>query len=137
MNRRFFKSLASARQSVGKSGWRSAEVVFHKAELGNTPAFGARTWLGSNGIHALDAMLYMMGGVPSRLSFAGEHRRRVTTRDLLGADALEPTTRRAPSCATTAPACGAKRMCFTASVRPSPSRTAGLTVTRDNRRPPH
>lgn len=68
LNRRFFKSLAMARQCAGESGWRSAEVVFHKAEFGQSPSFGARTWLGANGIHALDAMLYMMGGPPSQLA---------------------------------------------------------------------
>jgi phosphoglycerate dehydrogenase-like enzyme/predicted dehydrogenase len=68
LNRRFFKSLAKARQSAGESGWRSAEVVFHKPEFGRSPSFGARTWLGANGIHALDAMLYMMGGLPSHLT---------------------------------------------------------------------
>jgi phosphoglycerate dehydrogenase-like enzyme/predicted dehydrogenase len=68
LNRRFFKALAMARARVGKSGWRHAEVVFHKAELGKRPAFGAATWLGANGIHALDAMLYMMGGPPAELT---------------------------------------------------------------------
>ena len=35
--------------------------------------FGARTWLGANGIHALDALLFMMGGLPEQLTaHAGE-----------------------------------------------------------------
>jgi phosphoglycerate dehydrogenase-like enzyme/predicted dehydrogenase len=68
LNRRFFKSLAMAQQCAGRSGWRYAEVVFHKPEFGKQPSFGARTWLSANGIHALDAMLYMMGGPPAQLT---------------------------------------------------------------------
>jgi len=68
LNRRFFKSLALALEGAGKTRWRDAEVVFHKPEFGRQPSFGARTWLSANGIHALDAMLYMMGGLPSELT---------------------------------------------------------------------
>jgi phosphoglycerate dehydrogenase-like enzyme/predicted dehydrogenase len=68
LNRRFFKSLIAVREHAGKAGWRSAEAIFHKAEFGNAPSFGARTWLGANGIHTLDALLYMMGGVPERVT---------------------------------------------------------------------
>ena len=68
LNRRFFKSLAVARSNAGRTRWRYAEAVFHKPEFGKQPAFGARTWLTANGIHALDAMLYMMGGPPSELT---------------------------------------------------------------------
>jgi len=73
LNRRFFKSLAAVRERAGGSRWRFAETIFHKAEFQKPPAFGARTWLTANGIHALDALVYMMGGLPQELtSFAGE-----------------------------------------------------------------
>jgi phosphoglycerate dehydrogenase-like enzyme/predicted dehydrogenase len=68
LNRRYFKSLTAVRKYGGKAGWRSAEATFHKPEFGNTPSFGADTWLGANGIHALDALLFMMGGVPEHLA---------------------------------------------------------------------
>jgi phosphoglycerate dehydrogenase-like enzyme/predicted dehydrogenase len=68
LNRRFFKSLAWALEGAGRTRWRAAEVVFHKPEFGKQPSFGARTWLSANGIHALDAMLYMMGGLPCELT---------------------------------------------------------------------
>ncbi len=66
-NRRFYRALTAARARAGKGGWRLAEAVFHKPELGKPPAFGARTWLGANGIHALDALIFMMGGLPDQL----------------------------------------------------------------------
>jgi phosphoglycerate dehydrogenase-like enzyme/predicted dehydrogenase len=66
-NRRFYRSLATARARAGKAGWRAAEAVFHKSELGTPPPFGARTWLGANGIHALDALVFMMGGLPEQV----------------------------------------------------------------------
>lgn len=73
LNRRFAKSLAAIRARAGSAGWRFAEAVFHKPEFRNPPAFGARTWLGANGIHALDALLFMMGGPPEQLTAqAGE-----------------------------------------------------------------
>jgi phosphoglycerate dehydrogenase-like enzyme/predicted dehydrogenase len=73
LNRRFSQSLAAVRARAGKTGWRFAEAVFHKPEFGNPPSFGARTWLGANGIHALDALLFMMGGLPEQLTaHAGE-----------------------------------------------------------------
>ena len=73
LNRRFSRSLAAVRERAGTAGWRFAEAVFHKAEFGNPPSFGARTWLGANGIHALDALLFMMGGLPEQLTAqAGE-----------------------------------------------------------------
>lgn len=68
LNRRFFKSLDMTRAQAGKTRWRMAEVVFHKPEFGKQPSFGARTWLGANGIHALDAMVFMMGGLPQELT---------------------------------------------------------------------
>jgi phosphoglycerate dehydrogenase-like enzyme/predicted dehydrogenase len=72
-NRRFYKSLAAVRARAGKSGWRFAEAVFHKPESGKPAPFGARSWLTANGIHALDALVFMMGGLPERLTaFAGE-----------------------------------------------------------------
>lgn len=68
LNRRFFKSLEMTRAHAGKTRWRMAEVVFHKPEFGKQPSFGARTWLGANGIHALDAMIFMMDGLPQELT---------------------------------------------------------------------
>ncbi len=67
-NRRFHKSLAALRARAGKAGWRFAEAVFHKPEFGKPPLFGAQSWLGANGIHALDALVYMMGGLPEQLT---------------------------------------------------------------------
>jgi phosphoglycerate dehydrogenase-like enzyme/predicted dehydrogenase len=73
LNRRFFRSLTEVREHAGRSGWRFAEAVFHKAEFGNRPQFGAKTWLSSNGIHALDALIFMMGGLPDKVTaIAGE-----------------------------------------------------------------
>jgi phosphoglycerate dehydrogenase-like enzyme/predicted dehydrogenase len=67
-NRRFFGSLAAVRAIAGKGRWRFAEAVFHKPEYSIPPPFGARTWLGANGIHALDALVFMMGELPEHLS---------------------------------------------------------------------
>jgi phosphoglycerate dehydrogenase-like enzyme/predicted dehydrogenase len=73
LNRRFSQSLAAVRARAGRAGWRFAEAVFHKPEFRNPPSFGARTWLGANGIHGLDALLFMMGGLPEQLTAqAGE-----------------------------------------------------------------
>jgi len=73
LNRRFSKSLAAVRARAGRAGWRFAEAVFHKPEFRNPPSFGARTWLSANGIHGLDALLFMMGGLPEQLTAqAGE-----------------------------------------------------------------
>jgi len=73
LNRRFLKSLTAVRARAGTAGWRFAEAVFHKPEFHNPAPFGARTWLGANGIHALDALLFMMGGPPEQLTAqAGE-----------------------------------------------------------------
>src|SRR5258708_2618408 len=68
LNRRFSKSLTAVRARAGEAGWRFAEAVFHKPEFRNPPSFGARTWLGANGIHGLDALLFMMGGLPELLT---------------------------------------------------------------------
>ncbi len=67
-NRRFFKSLDAVRERTGKGGFTTAESTFHKPELGRPPPFGARSWLSANGIHALDALVYMMGGLPDHLT---------------------------------------------------------------------
>ena len=73
LNRRFFKSLAAVRERAGGSRWRFAEAIFHKPEFQKPPSFGARTWLTANGIHALDALVYVMGGLPQDMtSIAGE-----------------------------------------------------------------
>jgi len=66
LNRRFYRSLAAVRARAGKAGWCTAEAVFHKPER-TPPPFGASTWLGANGIHALDALVFMMGGLPEQL----------------------------------------------------------------------
>jgi len=66
-NRRFFPALVEARRRAGIAGWNSAEARFHKSELGNPPPFGAKSWLSANGIHALDALIFMMGGLPDHL----------------------------------------------------------------------
>jgi phosphoglycerate dehydrogenase-like enzyme/predicted dehydrogenase len=72
-NRRFYKSLDAARMRAGKGGFRYAEATFHKPEFGRPPPFGARTWLSANGIHALDALIFMMGSFPEYMtSFARE-----------------------------------------------------------------
>jgi phosphoglycerate dehydrogenase-like enzyme/predicted dehydrogenase len=68
LNRRFAKSLAAVRARAGRGGWRFAEAVFHKPEFRNPPSFGARTWLGANGIHGLDALVFVMGGLPEQLT---------------------------------------------------------------------
>ena len=73
LNRRFLASFAALRARAGKAGWRFAEATFHKSEFGKPAPFGARTWLGANGIHGLDALLFMMGGLPEHLTaHAGE-----------------------------------------------------------------
>jgi phosphoglycerate dehydrogenase-like enzyme/predicted dehydrogenase len=73
LNRRFSKSLTAVRARAGAAGWRFAEAVFHRREFRNPPSFGARTWLGANGIHGLDALLFMMDGLPEQLTAqAGE-----------------------------------------------------------------
>ena len=73
LNRRFFKSMEAVRERAGSAGWRYAEAIFHKAEFRNAPAFGAKTFLGANGIHALDALLFMMQGLPQDMTaMAGE-----------------------------------------------------------------
>jgi phosphoglycerate dehydrogenase-like enzyme/predicted dehydrogenase len=69
-NRRFYKALNLVRARAGKSGWRSIEATLHKPEFGKSVAFGAKSWLTANGIHALDAMLFMMGGLPAQLAAA-------------------------------------------------------------------
>jgi phosphoglycerate dehydrogenase-like enzyme/predicted dehydrogenase len=74
-NRRFLQSFAALREKQGAARWRHAEAIFHKPETGRRPGYGARSWLGANGIHALDALVYMMGGLPAEMTaFAeGEH----------------------------------------------------------------
>ena len=72
-NRRFYKSLAAARARAGKAGWRSAEAIFHKPEFAKRVPFGAASWLSANGIHALDALVFLMGELPEQLTaLAGE-----------------------------------------------------------------
>ena len=67
-NRRFYRSLEEVRRRGGKAGWRSAEAVFHKPATRSPPPFGATSWLTANGIHALDALVFLMGGLPEQLT---------------------------------------------------------------------
>ena len=67
-NRRFYESLRRVRELAGTASWHYASATLHKPEAGVPPPFGARTWLGANGVHALDALIYMMGGLPTYLS---------------------------------------------------------------------
>jgi phosphoglycerate dehydrogenase-like enzyme/predicted dehydrogenase len=67
-NRRFLAAFDRIREQAGNAGWTFAEAVFHKPELGSPPPFGAATWLSGNGIHAVDALLFMMGGMPEWLA---------------------------------------------------------------------
>jgi phosphoglycerate dehydrogenase-like enzyme/predicted dehydrogenase len=68
LNRRFSQALAAVRARAGRSGFRFAEAIFHKPELFSPPPFGARTWLSANGIHGLDSLLFVMGGLPEQLT---------------------------------------------------------------------
>ncbi len=67
-NRRFLAALTRLHALAGNSGWTYAEAIFHKPEHGRPPPFGAASWLTANGIHALDALIYMMGGLPDHVS---------------------------------------------------------------------
>jgi phosphoglycerate dehydrogenase-like enzyme/predicted dehydrogenase len=67
-NRRFFRTLIDIKQRAGRAGWRYAEAVFHKPSADVPPPFGASSWLTANGIHALDALLFVMGPRPSELA---------------------------------------------------------------------
>src|SRR6185437_8469178 len=69
-NRRFQSAMGLLRQK--RKRWQLAEAVFHKAEQGRPVPFGASDWLWANGIHALDALLFLMGGTPSHLSAAAQ-----------------------------------------------------------------
>ena len=67
-NRRFSQALAAVRERAGKMSWLAAEAVFHKPAFDKPVPYGARSWLSANGIHALDALLFMMGGAPRDLT---------------------------------------------------------------------
>ena len=67
-NRRFYRSLEEIRRRGGKAGWRSAEATFHKPATNQPAPFGATSWLTANGIHALDALVWVMGGLPEQLT---------------------------------------------------------------------
>jgi phosphoglycerate dehydrogenase-like enzyme/predicted dehydrogenase len=72
-NRRFYKSIAAVQARAGAVRWRYAEAVFHKPEFGKPPMFGARSWLSANGIHALDALVFAMDGLPDEIAaFSGD-----------------------------------------------------------------
>jgi phosphoglycerate dehydrogenase-like enzyme/predicted dehydrogenase len=66
-NRRFLSGLEHIRNDAGSAGWTFAEAVFHKSEFGRPPPFGAATWLSANSIHAIDALVFIMGGLPDQL----------------------------------------------------------------------
>ncbi|HEX3912611.1 MAG TPA: NAD(P)-dependent oxidoreductase [Steroidobacteraceae bacterium] len=66
-NRRYYKSLTQIRERAGKVRCRFGEAVFHKPQFATDPPYGARTWLTANGIHALDALIFMMQGLPQEL----------------------------------------------------------------------
>jgi phosphoglycerate dehydrogenase-like enzyme/predicted dehydrogenase len=74
-NRRFSQALGEVRRRGAKAGWRYAEAVFHKPGFGLPPPFGATSWLAANGIHALDALVYVMGGPPEWLCAAADGER--------------------------------------------------------------
>lgn len=67
-NRRFLAAFDRIRSQAGNAGWSFAQAIFDKPGFGQPPPFGATTWLGANGIHALDALLFMMGGMPEWLA---------------------------------------------------------------------
>jgi phosphoglycerate dehydrogenase-like enzyme/predicted dehydrogenase len=66
-NRRFLSAFDGIAREAGRAGWTFAEAVFHKPAFGEPAPFGAATWLSGNGIHALDALVFMMGGLPDSL----------------------------------------------------------------------
>jgi phosphoglycerate dehydrogenase-like enzyme/predicted dehydrogenase len=66
-NRRFYASIEEVRRRAGKAGWRYAEATFHKPAHPGPAPFGAKSWLSANGIHALDVLVDMMGGLPEEL----------------------------------------------------------------------
>jgi phosphoglycerate dehydrogenase-like enzyme/predicted dehydrogenase len=74
-NRRFYRSFAEVRRRGGKAGWRYAEAVFHKPAAGVSPPFGASSWLSANGIHALDALVFVMGGLPEHMTAVADAER--------------------------------------------------------------
>ena len=67
-NRRFYRPLDEIRRQAGKAGWRYAEATFHKPAHAGPPPFGAQSWLTANGIHALDALVDLMGGMPEEMT---------------------------------------------------------------------
>jgi phosphoglycerate dehydrogenase-like enzyme/predicted dehydrogenase len=67
-NRRFYPPILEARRHAGRAGWHFAEAVFHKPVQGRSPDFAAASWLSANGIHALDALVFLMGGLPEHLT---------------------------------------------------------------------
>ncbi|MGZ6038693.1 MAG: NAD(P)-dependent oxidoreductase [Phenylobacterium sp.] len=74
-NRRFYQSIAEVRRRGGRAGWRYAEAVFHKPAPGLPPPFGAKSWLTANGVHALDALLFVMGGPPEQVTAIADNER--------------------------------------------------------------
>jgi phosphoglycerate dehydrogenase-like enzyme/predicted dehydrogenase len=67
-NRRFLSAFDRIRAASGSAGWTFTQAVFDKDAYGQPAPFGAASWLSGNGIHALDALLFMMGGLPEWLS---------------------------------------------------------------------
>ncbi len=67
LNRRFLKSLAVVRAHAGQAGWRYAEGGIPQAGIRHSPRIRSAHLALRNGIHALDALLFMMGGLPEHL----------------------------------------------------------------------
>ncbi|MBP9711279.1 MAG: Gfo/Idh/MocA family oxidoreductase [Candidatus Pacebacteria bacterium] len=67
-NRRFQTNLNKAKTDIEQSSRiYSMEAFFHKASLGEPLRYGAKTWLGVNAIHSIDALCYLVGSRPVAL----------------------------------------------------------------------
>lgn len=61
-NRRYQAHLLEAKKALDALGSLTmAEAVFHKPAMGQAVRYGARTWLGSNAIHAVDTLHFLFG----------------------------------------------------------------------------
>ncbi len=67
-NRRFYRSLGVVAAPPGRAVGGLRRPSFTNPNYASPPPFGARTWLSANGIHALDALVAMMGELPVHLS---------------------------------------------------------------------
>jgi len=67
-NRRFQTNLNKVKTDIEQSSRiYSMEAFFHKASLGEPLRYGAKTWLGVNAIHSIDALCYLAGSRPVAL----------------------------------------------------------------------